>query len=87
MVATRAGIRYSTLADINRTNVANLKLAWEWKPGEQLLPEKNVRPGPFETTPLMIDGVLYLTTSYNKLVALDAETGKPLWDLRSESLR
>ncbi len=73
------GNRYSTLTDINLDNVKNLKLAWEWKPGEKPIPEKGVRPGNFEGTPLMIEGVLYISTSYNKVAALDAGTGKQLW--------
>jgi len=36
-------------------------------------------PGFFESTPLMIDGVLYVTTPYNSIAAVDAETGKELW--------
>lgn len=73
------GNRYSTLEDIRRDNVNSLKIAWEWKPGEKPMPEKNIRPGNFEGTPLMIDGVLYLSTSYNRVVALDAATGRQLW--------
>ena len=73
------GNRYSTLTDINRDTVNNLQLAWEWKTGEKPIQERNVRPGAFETTPLMIDGVLYLTTPYNRVVALDAETGREIW--------
>src|ERR1700691_1007827 len=73
------GNRYSTLTDINRDNVKTLKLAWEWKPGEEPIPGKGIRPGNFEGTPLMLDGILYLSTSYNRVVALDAETGKQLW--------
>ena len=73
------GNRYSTLQDIRRDNVKSLKIAWEWKPGEKPMPEKNVRPGNFEGTPLMINGVLYLSTSYNRVVALNAETGRQLW--------
>ena len=73
------GNRYSPLTDINRKNVKDLKLVWEWKPGETAIPEKGIRPGNFEGTPLMIDGVLYISTSYNKVAALDAETGKQLW--------
>jgi quinoprotein glucose dehydrogenase len=73
------GNRYSPLTDINPTNVAGLKVAWEWKPGEQAIPGKGVRPGNFEGTPLMIGGVLYISTSYNRVAALDAETGKQLW--------
>ncbi len=73
------GNRYSTLTDINRGNVKALRLAWEWKPGEQPIPDKGIRPGNFEGTPLMIGGVLYLSTSYNRVVALDAGTGRQLW--------
>ena len=73
------GNRYSTLADIHRGNVQNLKLAWEWKPSEKPIPGKGVRPGNFEGTPLMIDGILYISTSYNRVAALDAETGRELW--------
>ncbi len=54
------GNRYSTLDDINRDNVKTLKIAWEWKPGEKPMPEKGIRPGNFEGTPLMIDGVSVL---------------------------
>ena len=71
--------RYSTLSEINGDNVRNLKLAWEWKTGERTMPDKGVRPGPFETTPLMIDGTLYLTTSYNRVIALNADTGEQIW--------
>ena len=37
------------------------------------------RPGNFQNTPLMIDNVLYVSTPYNRVAALDAETGKELW--------
>ncbi|HEU5452467.1 MAG TPA: pyrroloquinoline quinone-dependent dehydrogenase [Terriglobales bacterium] len=71
--------KYSTLADINAQNVSRLKVAWTWKTGETALPQYGTRPGMFENTPLMIDGVLYLSTPYNKVVALDAESGRQLW--------
>jgi quinoprotein glucose dehydrogenase len=70
---------YSPLTELDRANIARLRPAWEWKPGEDAMPEFGVRPGMFENTPLMIDNVLYLSTSYNKVVALDAETGARLW--------
>ena len=70
---------YSPLAAIDRGNVAQLRLAWEWKPGEEPKPEYGTRPGMFENTPLMIDNVLYLSTPYNRVVALDAETGAEHW--------
>ncbi len=65
----------------------NLKPAWEWKTGEVPLPEFKTTPGMFEATPLMIDGVLYLSTPYNRVVALDAATGRELWSYDPEGLR
>lgn len=70
---------YSHLVRINRDNVRNLKPAWEWKTGESPLPEFKTTPGMFEATPLMIGGVLYLSTPYNRVVALDAATGREIW--------
>ena len=78
---------YSPLTELDRANVARLRPAWEWKPGEDAMPEFGVRPGMFENTPLMIDNVLYLSTPYNRVVALDAETGARLWSLRPEGVR
>src|ERR1051326_728800 len=70
---------YSKLAQINRRNVGALKPAWEWKTGETPFPEFKTTPGMFEATPLMISGVLYLSTPYNRVIALDAATGRELW--------
>ena len=75
----RGATHYSPLADINRENVAQLEIAWEWKPAEDAMPAFGTRPGNFQNTPLMIDNVLYVSTPYNRVVALDAETGKELW--------
>jgi quinoprotein glucose dehydrogenase len=74
-----AGTKYATLADIHRGNVAQLAPAWEWKPREQALARFGARPGAFQNTPLMIAGVLYVSTPYNRVVALDAETGAERW--------
>ena len=61
------------------TRSARLEVAWEWKTGEQPLPQFGTTPGAFENTPIMIDNVLYLSTPYNRVVALDADTGRELW--------
>ena len=71
--------RYSPLTDIHRGNVGSLATAWTWKPGERALPEFGTQPGTFQNTPLMIDDVLYVSTPYNRVVALDARTGRELW--------
>ena len=70
---------YSRLSLIDRGNVRELKPAWEWKTGEAPMPAYKTTPGMFEATPLMIGGVLYLSTPYNRVVALDAVTGHELW--------
>ena len=70
---------YSSLADVNRSTVSRLAPAWEWRTGEKALERYGTRPGAFEATPLAIDNVLYLTTPYNRVVALNADTGHELW--------
>jgi quinoprotein glucose dehydrogenase len=77
--ADQAATHYSPLADIDRANVAGLTVAWEWRPGEDALPEFGTRPGNFQNTPLMIDDVLYVSTPYNRVAALDAASGRELW--------
>jgi len=73
------GTRHSTLTDINAGNVQRLQPAWQWKHWETPLKEYDTVPGQFEATPLMIDGTLYVTTPYNSIAALDAETGTERW--------
>src|SRR5262245_54395725 len=75
----QAGTKFSTLADVDAGNVGRLSVAWTWRPGEKALPDFGTQPGAFQTTPLMIDNVLYLSTPYNRVVALDAETGREIW--------
>jgi len=70
---------YSPLTDINRANVSRLAVAWSWKPNEGPLKEYGTQPGNFQNTPLMIDNVLYVSTPYNRVVALDARGGRELW--------
>ena len=73
------GTKFSPLADIDRANVAGLAPAWEWRPEEGPLEAFGTRPGNFQNTPLMIENVLYVSTSYNRVVALDADTGTEKW--------
>lgn len=62
--------RFSRLAQVNDSNVSGLKLGWsfglESRRGE-------------EATPLVIDGVMYISTAWSKVLALDAVTGRLLW--------
>jgi quinoprotein glucose dehydrogenase len=75
------GTRFSPLQQINRQNVGALKRAWTYHTGEVDRQNETDRHqiAPFETTPLVVDGMLYLSTPSNRVIALDAETGKEIW--------
>ena len=75
----QAATHYSPLDQITASNVSQLAVVWEWTPGEKPLPAFGTRPGAFQNTPLMIDGVLYVSTPYNQVAALDAGSGRELW--------
>ena len=70
---------YSALDEINRATVKELAVAWRWRPDEKKLDQFGTQPGTFQNTPLMIDDVLYVSTMYNRVVALDARSGAELW--------
>ena len=75
----QGGTKFSTLTDVDASTAARLGVAWEWSPRERNLPQFGTRPGNFQATPLMIDNVLYLSTPYNRVVALDPATGAQRW--------
>jgi alcohol dehydrogenase (cytochrome c) len=62
--------RYSELRQINRENVSRLQPAWTFQTG--------VLDG-FECTPLVVDGIMYITTPWNHAYAIDCKTGSQLW--------
>ena len=76
-----ASSSYSPLDIINRDNVAKLRIAWRWK-------SDNFGPTPeyyFRATPLMADGLLYVTAGVRRdVVAIDAITGETLWLYRPD---
>jgi quinoprotein glucose dehydrogenase len=73
------GMRYSPLAQINRQNVYQLKIAWVFHTGDISDGKNGRKRSGFECTPIMADGTLYLTTPFNRVIALDPETGKQRW--------
>ena len=77
--AEQAHSKYSTADDITAANVGDLEIVWQWEPNETPLEAYDTRPGPFQATPIMIGNVLYLSTMYTRVAALDAETGAELW--------
>jgi quinohemoprotein ethanol dehydrogenase len=63
--------RFSPLSQVSEANVSQLSLAWYY----DLDSPHRVQ----ESTPLVIDGVMYVTSAWSKLFALDAKTGKEIW--------
>jgi quinoprotein glucose dehydrogenase len=69
------GTRYSTLREIDRSTVDRLEVAWTYHTGD-------ANPKAFSTiecTPLIVDGVMFVTSAGVKVIALDAATGEPFW--------
>jgi quinoprotein glucose dehydrogenase len=81
----QGGAKFSPLTDITPSTASRLAVAWEWTTREKALDAFGTRPGNFQVTPLMIDNVLYLSTPYNRVVALNAETGAELWAFDSKA--
>src|SRR5436309_11826225 len=83
------GTRFSSLQQINRQNVGALKRAWTYHTGETNRGNETDRHhiAPFETTPLVADGMLYLSTPSNRVIALDAETGREIWQFDPQAGR
>jgi quinoprotein glucose dehydrogenase len=70
------GSRYSPLSQITRENVKHLRIAWTYRTGD--VPTK-AQLAAFEATPILVDGTLYLSTPFNRVIALDPETGAERW--------
>jgi PQQ-dependent dehydrogenase (methanol/ethanol family) len=65
-----ANSRYYAATQINTTNVAKLRPAFQFQ--TEVVES-------METAPIVVDGIMYITTSYNHVYALDAATGKEFW--------
>ncbi len=79
---TYAAARYSPLTQIDRTNAKDLHVAWRWQSPDRAVREANSAVGPShanESTPLMVGGVLYTSTSLSEVAAIDAATGATKW--------
>ena len=74
------GMRYSPAVQINRGNVAMLKVAWTYRTGANDTPTKLLRKAAFEATPILVEGRLFLSTPYNHVIALHPGTGAKLWE-------
>lgn len=64
------GSRFSPLSNINSSNISKLGLAWSFK----VDPDRGL-----QATPIVVDGIMYVTGPYSVVYALDAVTGRELW--------
>jgi alcohol dehydrogenase (cytochrome c) len=69
-------IRFRNLKQIDTSNVRNLRAEWMYQTG---------LPGAFQTTPLVVDGIMYFTASRSSAYAVDARTGRELWHYRHQA--
>jgi quinoprotein glucose dehydrogenase len=79
---TYAAARYSPLTQIDRSNAKDLHVAWRWKSPDHAIKDGNPKVGPTranESTPLMVGGTLYTSTSLSQVAAIDAATGATKW--------
>ncbi len=76
----KAGSKYSPLTQINGDNFPRLRVACTWRSAEEEVAKANhLKTWAWEATPLMVGGVLYVSTSLSQVAAIDAATGKMRW--------
>src|SRR5215471_8450516 len=71
------GSRFSPLTQIDRGNVSRLTVAWTFSTGEAS--ESTREPVKFEATPLVVNGTMFISTPFGRVIALDPATGKVRW--------
>jgi len=78
---TLANAKYSLLDQVSAANVRQLRIAWRWQSPDHEIMDKNPQVETFvnEGTPIMVDGVLYVSTALSQVAALDPLTGRTLW--------
>src|SRR5713101_259419 len=74
------GTRYSSAKQIDRGNVAQLKVAWTFRTGALDVKTRLIEKAAFEATPILVDGKLFLSTPYDHVIALDPKSGAKLWE-------
>src|SRR5260370_10386202 len=74
------GSRYSSASQITRENVAQLKVAWTFHTGASQTQTNLIRKAAFESTPILFENKLFLTSPYDQVFALDPATGEKIWE-------
>jgi len=82
--ATKGGIKYSMASEINRSNVDDLEVAWVYRTGEAERRGASFPGSSFQNTPITVAGSLIVCTPYERIIALDPETGAERWVFEPE---
>jgi quinoprotein glucose dehydrogenase len=75
----RGGMRYTPASQITPENVADLEVAWTYHTGDFTNGDATSSRTSFNATPLLVDDTLVFCTPYNRVIAIDAETGEERW--------
>lgn len=75
----KGGLRYSPLAQITPENVDRLEVAWVHHHGDFTNGDANATKTSFSVTPILVEDQLVFCTAYNRVIALDPETGVERW--------
>ena len=73
--------KYSPLSQITAESTEQLQVAWQWQSPDNALVARSpeLTPWSFKSTPIAIDGVLYVSTSLNQVAAINGATGEQIW--------
>ena len=78
--------KYSPLDQINAENVGEIEIVWEWESVDNATVASNLAdgnnravPADYKATPIVVDGVMYVSTSFGRIAALDAASGEVRW--------
>jgi quinoprotein glucose dehydrogenase len=81
-----ASTKYAPFDQITQGNVASLNLAWQWESPDNATVAANhaaenfrATPSAFKSTPIAINGILYINTSFGRVSAIDGVSGQELW--------
>ena len=74
------GTRYVPAKQITKKNINKLKVEWTYRTGETKPKYKTSRRTSFQATPIVVDGLMYLSTPLGRVIALNPESGKEIWE-------
>lgn len=87
-----ASTKYAPYDQINHDNVSRLRAAWQWDSPDNATVAANhaaenfrATPGAFKSTPIAVNGILYINTSFGRVSAIDGVSGEELWMFDSEA--